>query len=365
VFYGPDFRAYGEIYTPVAYNPTTDYPQKAMINFAYDFTGDGWPDILTMSGNAGFQTATLYVNPHGESRHWDSFVVAGPVGNEEKLLADIVGDGRPALIHTFEGAIAYSRPDPKHPTETWIRTVISDKGPWGEYGTHGAGVGDINGDGKPDYVSPFGWWENPGQADNGARPWKFHPFAFGRSGSYQPTPGASVIGVFDVNGDGLNDVVTALEAHGFGLAWFEQKRDKAGEITFVRHMIMDNFLTANAGNVLVTGLHALAVGDIDGDGIPDIVTGRRVQAHMSNYNEPDSQGPSVLYVYRTVRDPAAPGGARFEPELIDNESGVGSHLVIADLNGDGRNDVVTTSALGAFVFFNRGNWQQSSQSLPH
>ena len=34
--------------------------------------------------------------------------------------------------------------------------------------------------------------------------------------------------VYDVNGDGLNDVVTALQAHVFGLAWFEQKRDAGG-----------------------------------------------------------------------------------------------------------------------------------------
>ena len=47
--------------------------------------------------------------------------------------------------------------------------------------------------------------------------------------------GGSEIGVYDVNGDGLNDVVTSLQAHGWGLAWFEQKRAKDGEITFVNH----------------------------------------------------------------------------------------------------------------------------------
>ena len=27
---------------------------------------------------------------------------------------------------------------------------------------------------------------------------------------------------YDVNGDGLNDVITSIEAHGYGLAWYEQ-----------------------------------------------------------------------------------------------------------------------------------------------
>ncbi len=40
------------------------------------------------------------------------------------------------------------------------------------------------------------------------------------------------MGVYPVNGDGLPDVVTSLEEHGFGLARFEQKRSKDGAISF-------------------------------------------------------------------------------------------------------------------------------------
>ncbi len=32
--------------------------------------------------------------------------------------------------------------------------------------------------------------------------------------------------VYDVNGDGKNDIVTSLGGHGWGLAWFEQKRER-------------------------------------------------------------------------------------------------------------------------------------------
>src|SRR6516225_730002 len=70
-------------------------------------------------------------------------------------------------------------------------------------------------------------------------PWKFHPANFGSGGAE--------MGVYDVNGDGLNDVVTALAAHGWGLSWFEQKRDVKGEISFVQHNIMGDFSTKNAG----------------------------------------------------------------------------------------------------------------------
>jgi hypothetical protein len=60
----------------------------------------------------------------------------------------------------------------------------------------------------------------------------------------------------------------------------------------------------------------------------------------------------VLYWYRTVRNPKAPGGAEFVPELIHNRSGVGSNFTIADMNHDGVPDIVTSVDKGTFVFFN-------------
>jgi Domain of Unknown Function (DUF1080)/FG-GAP-like repeat len=350
-YLGPDYTEAHEIYTPTVYNPGTEYPQKAMVNLAYDFTGDGWPDVLVMSGQAGYGTATLYVNPRGESRHWDSYVVLKPIGNEDTLLADIDGDGKPEIIHSSHDVLQYSKPDPKNPTGTWITTTISEPGPWGSYIGHGLGVGDINGDGLMDFVSAYGWWEHP-KKGSGQKLWTYHPEAFGRWGHTQGGAGGAQLGVYDVNGDGLNDVVTSLEGHGYGLAWYEQKRDAAGKISFVKHVIMDNFLTKNAGDVTFTEPHATEFADINGDGIPDLITGKRAMSHLFDYGDPDPFGPAVLYVYTVVRDPNEPGGAKFVPSLIHNMSGVGSHFSVVDLNGDGKPDIVTSGIFGTFIFFN-------------
>ena len=43
---------------------------------------------------------------------------------------------------------------------------------------------------------------------------------------------------YDVNGDGLNDVITSLAAHGYGLAWFEQYRE-GGQAKFRDHTFMN------------------------------------------------------------------------------------------------------------------------------
>ena len=86
-------------------------------------------------------------------------------------------------------------------------------------------------------------------------------------------------------------------------------------------------------------------------GFPDLVTGKRYMSHFG-YTDPDPWGEPVVYAYRLVRNKQAPGGAEFVPELVHNRSGVGSHMVIADMNKDGMNDIVVSVNIGTFVFEN-------------
>ena len=77
-YYGPTFKVGRQFYAGITYNPTSEWALASMVNLAYDWTGDGWPDVLNMSGNAGNGTGTLYVNPKGESRRWDTHIVVQP-----------------------------------------------------------------------------------------------------------------------------------------------------------------------------------------------------------------------------------------------------------------------------------------------
>jgi hypothetical protein len=353
-YLGPDFAVQHQVYTPHSFNPTAEYPQPAMVNLAYDFTGDGWPDVLSMSGNAGNGIGNLYVNPGTESRLWPHYITIQPVGNEETLFKDIDGDGRPDLIHAGMNTLRYSTFDPKkwdpnNPTAMWTTHTISEPGPWGVNIGHGLGVGDINGDGRADFLNAYGWWEQPPAGTAGT--WKHHPVAFGRWGASQGGAGGAEICTFDINGDGLLDAYGPMEGHGFGVAWWEQKRDANKNISFVEHVIMDNFLTKNAGDVIFTEPHAAACGDVDGDGLPDLVTGKRYMSHFG-YTDPDPWGEPVIYAFLLRRNKAAAGGAEFTPELVHNRSGVGSHMVIADMNKDGMNDIVVSVNIGTYVFEN-------------
>jgi hypothetical protein len=336
-YLGPAYTDRREFTAARSYSPSNNFPE-GMVYFAYDFTGDGWNDILVVDSRPIY----LYVNPKGEPRRWERFNVVPNAISELELFRDIDGDGKPEVLFTGPGAVmAYAKPDPANPTAPWKVHTISEPG---LAGPHGMGIGDINGDGRMDIVNNQGWWEQPtsGAAEG---PWKFHAAPFGNGGAE--------MGVYDVNGDGLTDVVTAITAHGWGLAWFEQKRDAQGNISFVRHDIMGDFTTKNAGGVTFSEPHGLAFVDMDGDGIPDMITGKRLYSHLESHLDPDPDGPAVLYWYRTVRNPKAEGGAEFVPELIHNRSGVGSQFVVTDLNGDGAPDIVTSSAKGTFIFWNQ------------
>uniref|UniRef100_A0A372ILC4 DUF1080 domain-containing protein n=2 Tax=Paracidobacterium acidisoli TaxID=2303751 RepID=A0A372ILC4_9BACT len=345
IYLGPDYTKSEEIYLGETVNPSTGWATKSWMEFAADFTGDGWPDVLACKFIDADMGCYLYVNPKGESRRWDVYRVLDKFDSEVALLRDIDGKGKPALVYAADGYVRYAEPDPANPTGPWTVHNISERG----FDTaHGIGVGDINGDGLPDIMNAYGWWEHPAPGNSEAQ-WKYHPEVFGRFGT---GVGGSGMAVYDVNGDGLNDIVTVLDAHGWGMAWFEQKRDAQGNISFIRHMIMDSRWTKNAGNIAFSEAHGDVTADINGDGIPDFVVGKRYFTHLDDYADPDPYGSPVLYWYETVRDPKAPGGARFAPHLIDNRSGSGSDILAVDLNHDGRIDIVTATRLGTFIFWN-------------
>jgi hypothetical protein len=342
LYFGPDFTKSREIYPARTFNPSTEY--STWDQHSYDFTGDGWDDVVATYLGVG---AILYVNPAGESRRWNQYRVLPTMQSEYTILKDVDGDGKPELVYIADGYVRYAKPDPADPTKPWIVHTISEKGAWS---AHGIGVGDINGDGRADIVNAYGWWEAPPKG-SGDQLWKYHPVAFGRWGpvSY----GGSEIGIYDVNGDGLNDVVTSLDAHGFGLAWYEQKKASNGDISFVEHMVMDNYNTENAGGVTFAEIHGTAIADVDGDGIPDFIAGKRQFSHKDDLLDPDAYSPPYLYWYKTVRDPKAPGGARFVPELIDDNSGAGDNLLAVDLNGDGAIDIVAATKRGLYVYWGK------------
>ena len=358
-YVGPDYTTARELFPPTTINPAGvgehgNY-SNCFLSHIHDFTGDGWPDVLMIMGfgpRPSF-SAHLFVNPRGELRHWDNYNVVPSVSSETTQLFDIDGDGQPELILTQDNQVGYAKPSASDPTKPWQFFPVSEKAP---RGPHGLGVGDINGDGRPDIITASGWWEQPPAGASGL--WKFHPVLFGATEGEPGLRGGADIIVYDVNGDGVPDVITSLNAHGPGLAWFEQQRSAQGAVTWKRHLIMGSPSTPLAEreqweetdkSVAFTELHALAFAHLDGDGLPSIITGKRWWSHGYIYDENDVDNPPVLYRFQLVRKPG--GAVAWVPSLIHNASGVGTQIVAKDINQDGRIEIVTTARKGTFVFY--------------
>ena len=306
---------------------------KNFLAYAHDFNRDGWTDILVL-GFPG-DKSWWYENPKGKSGHWKEHVIVEVTDNESPTFGDLTGDGHPELIFHTGGVLGYAEPDWKNPASPWAFHPLSEKGPWQRF-THGLGFGDVNGDGRADILMKEGWWEQPASL-KGDPLWKKHEANFGLGGAQ--------MFAYDVNGDGLNDVITSLVAHGYGLAWYEQVRN-GGEITFREHTFMNKEPHENKYGVKFSQLHALALADMDGDGLKDIVTGKRFWAHGPT-GDPEPNVPAVLYWFQLVRNKDK--SVDFIPHLIDDDSGVGTQVVVGDVNGDKLPDVIVGNKKGVFV----------------
>jgi hypothetical protein len=307
------------------------------IAFTYDFNGNGWQDILIL-GFPG-EKSSWFENPKGQPGHWIRHDVLDVTDNESPTFADLTGDGKPEIICSSKGAYGYARPDWSDPRKPWKFHPISPNNNYHKF-THGLGIGDVNGDGRLDLLEKNGWWEQPASLE-GDPVWKFHAFTFGTGGAQMYA--------YDVNGDGRNDVITSLAAHGFGLAWYENVLED-GKITFREHIFMNKEPDENRYGVKFSQLHAIDLVDMDGDGVKDLVTGKRFWAHGPT-GDPEPGAPAVLYWFKLVRN--SDKTVDFVPHRIDDNSGVGTQVVAADITGNKAPDIIVGNKKGAFVFLHQ------------
>lgn len=303
------------------FDPATGF-SNAFHTFAMDVNSDGWVDEIVL-GWPG-EAAKWRANPGPRGGMWATHELSSSSGNESPVFLPLFTDRAPVLVMGVGEQLGWLEPARSPSAPFAFHPISTPAHPSAHRYAHGLGAGDIDGDGQADVVTTRGYWIAPRSAS--PERWPFVEAALG--------PDAAHMAVYDVNGDGLNDIV-ASSAHGIGVWWFEQKRQGDAR-TFVRHEIDASFSQS----------HALAMGDVNGDGLADIVTGKRRWAHGPK-GDAEPNAPGVLYWFSPRR---ASSGVTWSKHLIDDASGVGNQVVIGDIDGDGRLDIASANKQGVFVF---------------
>jgi hypothetical protein len=285
--------------------------------WAIDVNHDGAPDVVT----TGWISNGLwwYENPKKPGVMWQKHFITNSYDTEGGVMADINGDGKPdiALAHYNHSGVLwvdFSGPEPK------VHHVGGK-----EQDGHGIGVADVDGDGKPDILTPNGWFRN---IDADHDKWEWHP------DWKLDDAGFPIIG-YDVNNDGKMDIIYG-QGHSYGLYWLEQTGEGANR-HWVKHVIDESFSQS----------HALKMADIDGDGEPELITGKRYRGHSGN--DPGSYDPLVVYYYKIDRKT---GTFTRYAISVNGTAGVGTQILAEDFDKDGDVDLATAGKSGVHFFEN-------------
>ena len=330
------------------------------VSNAGDINADGYSDIMVASTNAGTHSGGEVYIYNGSSSGVETTPVdtlaneisGSQFGHTLALAGDINGDGL-SDVSSFAGGNFYvyysdttgAKTNKFFSTSKFSPTSTSTS----VNGTAASGAGDVNGDGYSDIVAGSSFLNN-GQLQEGGF-FVYHGSSSGlntsaavsfQSNKANSSMGNSVSSAGDVNGDGYNDILVGVQNYEVetGSGFHNNNRGLVliyyGSSTGIVTAEPDSIVGTETGAML--GASVSGAGDINGDGISDVIAGAPEKDNGST-----NEGVAYVYTGRTSYIGTSPltllSSATKTPATVS---------ILGDINGDGFSDMAI------------GHWQRDS-----
>jgi hypothetical protein len=331
---------------------TGNYPSDVGIG---DLDGDGKPDLVVtsyFSSDSGSSISVLRNTASSGSINSSSFASKVDFVTEAESIGvsigDLDGDGKPELAVANYGGGVGNTISIFHNTSSsgsinsssFASKVDFTVG----YSPYNVSIGDLDGDGKPDLIVANTNADNISVLRNTASRGSINSRSFDAKvdfttgSSSSPYPYGLTIG--DLDGDEKPDLVVANFAD--GNISVLRNTASSGSITSSSFASRVNFVVG------FTNPYSVSIGDLDGDGKPDLVV------------------PSFgfLHMFRNTASTGSITNSSFASRLDIPTSAYPASIKIGDLDGDGKPDLVASDLSGSGDIFVIHNYQTPSTAPP-